>query len=100
METRKLPLDLSFPYKTKTIVNIKIPEGYEVESIPESIKAVYNDTIGYYKYVTRNQGNMISTVATFNLDVSVIQPKDYPVFKKFFEAIVEKDAQKIVLKKI
>jgi hypothetical protein len=100
LETRKLPLDLSFPYKTKTIVNIKIPEGYEVESIPESIKAVYNDTIGYYKYVTRNQGNMISTVATFNLDVSVIQPKDYPVFKKFFEAIVEKDAQKIVLKKI
>jgi hypothetical protein len=100
LETRKLPLDLSFPYKTKTIVNIKIPEGYEVESIPESIKAVYNDTIGYYKYVTRNQGNMISTVATFNLDVSVIQPKDYPAFKKFFEAIVEKDAQKIVLKKI
>jgi hypothetical protein len=100
LETRKLPLDLSFPYKTKTIVNIKIPEGYEVESIPESIKAVYNDSVGYYKYVTRIQGSAISTVATFNLDTSVIQPKDYPAFKKFFEAIVEKDAQKIVLKKI
>lgn len=100
LEKRKLPLDLSFPIKTKIIVNIEIPEGYEVESLPESIKAIYNEDVGYYKYVSKHSNGIISTIATFNLDVSVIQPENYEVFKKFFEAIVSKDAEKIILKKI
>jgi ornithine carbamoyltransferase len=81
-------------------VNIEIPEGYEIVSMPENIKAVYNKDIGYYKYVTSYRNGLISTVATFNMDVSVVQPSDYEAFKKFFEAIVSKDAEKIVLKKV
>lgn len=100
LETRKLPVDLSFPVKTKTIVNIKMPEGYEVESMPENVKIMYNDNVGYYKYMSSYANGVISTVATFDLSTSVIQPDGYVAFKKFFEAIVEKDAQKIVLKKI
>lgn len=100
LETRKLPVDLSFPVKTKTIVNIKMPEGYEVESMPENVKIMYNDNVGYYKYMASYANGVISTVATFDLSISVIQPDGYVAFKKFFEAIVEKDAQKIVLKKI
>lgn len=100
LDTRKLPVDLSFPLKTKTIVNIKMPEGYEVESMPENVKIMYNDNVGYYKHISNYANGVISTVATFDLTTSVIQPGGYVAFKKFFEAIVEKDAQKIVLKKI
>ncbi|QJP33420.1 DUF3857 domain-containing protein [Nonlabens sp. Ci31] len=100
LDSRKLPLDLSYLIHAKTIVNIEIPEGYEVESLPESIKAVYNNDIGYYQYVTGYTNGLISTVATFNMEVSVVQPEDYKAFKKFFEAIVSKDAEKIVLRKI
>jgi hypothetical protein len=86
--------------QAKTIVNIEIPAGYEIESMPESIKAVYNNDIGYYKYVTGYRNGLISTVATFNMEASVIQPGDYEAFKKFFEAIVSKDAEKIVLRRV
>ncbi|MFT4838923.1 MAG: hypothetical protein ACJAWA_001342 [Nonlabens sp.] len=100
LDSRKLPLDLSYLIQAKTIVNIEVPEGYEIVSMPENIKAVYNKDIGYYKYVTSYRNGLISTVATFNMDVSVVQPSDYEAFKKFFEAIVSKDAEKIVLKKV
>jgi len=42
----------------------------------------------------------ITTIATFKMNQSVILPVDYITFKEFFESIVEKDAEKIVLKKI
>jgi len=100
LNSRKLPLDLSYLIQAKTIVNIEIPAGYEIESMPESIKAVYNNDIGYYKYVTGYRNGLISTVATFNMEASVIQPGDYEAFKKFFEAIVSKDAEKIVLRRV
>jgi hypothetical protein len=98
LETRKYPLDLSYPMETKTIVNISIPIGYEVESIPESVKFDYNDGVGSYSYLIRHQGNIISTVATFTLTTSLIRPEDYVPFRNFFISVVDKDAERIVLK--
>lgn len=100
LKTRELPLDLSYPIETKTIVNIDIPDGYVAASVPESVKFVYNTDRGFYKYVTKVIGQKITTIATFKLNQSVILPKDYVALKDFFESIVEKDAEKIVLKKI
>ena len=50
LEKRNFPVDLTFPYATKTIVNLKLPEGYEVESLPESVKLMYNNGQGSYTY--------------------------------------------------
>lgn len=100
LEKRTLPLDLGFPVERKTIVNFRIPEGYEVESIPESVKLEYNEGAGSYTYYVKKQGNIISTVATFSLNVVKIQPESYEPFKNFFISIVDKDAERIVLKKI
>jgi hypothetical protein len=99
LETRKYPLDLSYPMETKTIVNISIPIRYEVESIPESVKFDYNDGVGSYSYLIRHQVNIISTVATFTLTTSLIRPEDYVPFRNFFISVVDKDAERIVLKK-
>ncbi|EAS21013.1 hypothetical protein BBFL7_01906 [Flavobacteria bacterium BBFL7] len=96
---RNLPLDLSFPVEVKTLVNLEIPDGYEVESMPQSVNYVYLNK-GYYKYITKFSNNIITTVATFNMDTSVVLSIDYKAFRDFYASVVEKDAEKIVLKKI
>lgn len=96
---RNLPLDLAFPMEIKTIVNIEIPEGYEVETMPQSVNYLYLNK-GYYKYITKVSNNTITTVATFNMDTSVVLSIDYKAFRDFYASVVEKDAEKIVLKKI
>ncbi|PQJ13742.1 hypothetical protein BST94_15490 [Nonlabens xylanidelens] len=100
LKHRKFPLDLGYPLSTKVIVNLKIPEGYVVESIPESVKLSYEDGLGSYTYKVNEINAMISTVVDLKLDTYLIEPEDYETFKSFFEAIVAKDAEKIVLKKI
>jgi hypothetical protein len=43
---------------------------------------------------------IINIIADYDMDVHLIEPESYEFFKKFFEAIVSKDAEKIVLRKI
>ena len=100
LKERLLPVELRYPLSTKTVVNIDLPEGYVVESLPESVQINYNENKGSYRYVVSNVGNRITVVADFEMNQSVVQPNDYPIWKDFFTAIVAKDAEKIVLKKI
>ena len=100
LEKRKYPLDMDYPLATKTIVNLKIPEGYMIESLPESVKLVYASGLGSYTYQLSDANAMISIVVDFKLDSYLIEPENYQTFREFFSSIVSKDAEKIVLRKI
>ncbi|WP_405379046.1 DUF3857 domain-containing protein [Nonlabens sp. Asnod3-A02] len=99
-ESRKLPVDLIFPLKTTTVVSLKIPDGYEVESIPEVTKIVYGDKVGSYTYIVENKGEEIVTRAIFDIKKPLIAPENYESWRKFYISMIDLDAQKIVLKKI
>jgi hypothetical protein len=99
-ESRKLPVDLFYPYQTNTMVTITIPDGYKVVTLPESQKFVFGDKIGAYTYLVKYIDNRVSTRATFDMKSSIVIPEDYKYWREFFSSIVEKDAQKVVLKKI
>jgi len=43
---------------------------------------------------------MIIMVVDFKLEMHLIEPESYESFRNFYEPIVEKDGEKIVLKKI
>jgi hypothetical protein len=99
-ESRKLPVDLLYPYQKNTMVTITIPDGYEVITLPESQKFVYGDEIGTYTYLVKYLDNKVSTRATFDMKSSIVLPEEYKYWREFYSSIVSKDAQKIVLKKI
>lgn len=100
LEKRNLPVVLGYPISTKTIVNLTLPDGYMVESLPENVQYNYNQGKGYYRFVSSQVGNKITIAADFEMKDFQVLPTDYPMWKEFFTAIVSKDAEKIVLKKI
>jgi len=77
-----------------------LPEGFQVESLPENQKLQYNNTEGAFTYLIRENGSMLQMVITFDLNNTLILPADYEQFKQFFELVVSKQAEQIVLKKI
>ncbi|BAO54379.1 DUF3857 domain-containing protein [Nonlabens marinus] len=100
LEDRQFPIDFVYPRGSKTIVNIDLPEGYAVESLPESAQYVYGDNVGVYKYTVSQNGNRISVMSDYTMNGTTVIPNDYKFWKQFFTSIVDKDAEKIVLKKI
>ncbi|TXE06847.1 DUF3857 domain-containing protein [Gelidibacter salicanalis] len=99
-DKRNYPIDYIYPYNDKYQVNIMIPEGYAVESMPESMVVQFNDSEGEFKYIANENGKMLQFVITIDLKQSLILPEDYADFKQFNQLMTDKQSEKIVLKKI
>lgn len=97
---RNYPITMDFPVGTKYMVNIVIPEGYEVETIPESSAVDFNNGAAKLTYVVRQNGKYLQLLVNFDLNTTLVLPEDYENFKSFFKSSVEKQNEKVVLKKI
>ncbi|HAT77138.1 MAG TPA: transglutaminase [Flavobacterium sp.] len=99
-EVREYPIDFGYPSQSKYNINIEIPEGYVVESLPTSINIATGDDIGAFKFVIVNTENKIQVAITSTINIAIVSADYYPVLKGFFQQAIDKQNEKIVLRKI
>ena len=99
-EERTYPIDFVTRKKYNNSVSIQIPEGYKVAQLPKPIAIGLPDKLGVFKFQTAQNGNTISTRCTLQLNESLIVPSYYPYLKGFYNEMVKKESEKIVLEKI
>jgi hypothetical protein len=99
-ETREYPIDFAFPFKDKYMVNITIPEGYQVESLPKSASFAMANNYGSFNMSTSNTDSQIQVVVNFTINASIIPSEDYDTLKEFFKIVIDKQNEKVILKKI
>lgn len=98
-ETREYPVDFIYPSQNKYNISFTIPEGYVVESLPQPKALAMPDEIGNFKYNISNTGKQIQIIYSYDLNQAVINAEYYEVLKNFYKEIVNKQTEKIVLKK-
>lgn len=98
-EVREYPVDFVFPNQDKFNISLKIPDGYTVETLPKSISVAMPDNLGSFKYNISNNGSQVQLVSTVDINQAIIKSEDYEALKNFFKEIVNKQTEKIVLKK-
>lgn len=98
-DTRMYPIDFIYPVSDKYIVNIMLPDGYEVDALPESSKGEFNGKDCNFTYLVRQNGNMIQVSMSLTLNKTLILPSEYQAFKEFYQLFIDKQTEKIVLKK-
>lgn len=99
-EKREYPVYFAFPWVERYIINIKIPDGYEVGFLPESTSISLPNGLGAFKYDISVNLNTLILNTSVNINSSVIDHAMYPELKEFFKNIVEKQTEQVVLKKI
>lgn len=99
-DKRNYPIDFVYPIADKYMVNILMPEGYEVETMPESTKFEFNGVEGAFTYIGRQNGSMLQFTISLELNKALILASDYEQFKKFYQFMIEKQTEKVVLKKV
>lgn len=99
-ETRNYPVDFGYSHRSQIIMNFALPEGYEVASLPENAMAVLADNVGRYRYLISQQGNILQISVDLTMMQPVIDESEYESLKGFYEGLVNKESEKIVLKKI
>ena len=99
-ETREYPVDYGFPFVEKHMINIQIPEGYKVESMPATTTLSMIENLGSFKFIINSTGNSIQMSVTSQINTAIISSEYYAVLKDYYQKIVEKQNEKIVLVKI
>jgi len=98
-EKREYPVDFVFPNQDKFSISLTIPNGYVVETLPQPKAVTMPDNLGSFKYNISNNGNQIQLQYTQDINQAIIGSEYYEVLKNFFREIVNKQTEKIVLKK-
>lgn len=98
-EKREYPVDFGYPINEKINISIEIPEGYIVESLPAVMNIATLDNIGTFKYIIGNVGSKIQLSITADLNTAVVPAKYYDILKDFFKKMIDKQNEKIVLKR-
>jgi len=99
-EKRIYPIDLKYPTSQKYMINIMLPKGYIVESLPENIVSQFNSEKGKFSYIIKENGKFLQLIVNVDLKTSFVLPTDYLAFKEFVQSIIDKQSEKVVLKKI
>jgi len=96
---RTYPIDFGYAKKDRYIINITIPEGYQVETLPESSAFAFGNDIGSFAYRVNQKQNVLQMSVDFSIKEPVIPAADYQNLKKFFQLLIDKENEKVVLSK-
>lgn len=99
-ENREYPIDFSYPTNNRYRVNLTIPNGYSIENLPKTAKVNMENDYGNYSYTISSSGNQIQLLLEFNINASIVPPDDYQTIKEFYKLLIEKQNEKIILKKV
>lgn len=97
---RKYPIEFNYPYAMTYLLNIAIPEGYQVEEMPRNIQYNFDKYSCYSKFIISHRDNVISIKYDFMLGSILILPQDYTDFRDFWINTCSIYDNVIVLKKI
>lgn len=100
LDDRQYPVEFNHPFLYYDSFQIEIPEGYAIESLPKSFMVNLPDKSGTYKFNINAVGNKISVLSVFNIKRAVYFAEEYKALKEFYNLIITKQNEKVVLKAI
>jgi len=99
-EQRDYPIDFQYTSMRKYMLQMEIPEGYEITELPKKIYASLPDNAGKFTYQVIINGKNLMVISQINLSKQLFLPSEYTTLKQFYKMIVNKHSEVIVFKKI
>jgi hypothetical protein len=97
---RKFPVDFGALVEETFVATYTIPEGYMVEEIPKGAKVSLPGDGGRFTYfIGVGEGGKISISSKIFLKKATYFAEEYDALRAFYDQIVQKHAEQIVLKK-
>lgn len=97
---RLYPVEMPYAMDETYLLNFTIPDGYQVDELPEQVVVKLNEKgDGRFEYRLAVQENSISLRTRVVLKRTFYKPEEYDMLREFFNLIVKKQGEQIVLKK-
>jgi len=96
---RKLPIEFNFPNIYRATINIKLPAGYQVAEMPKSNRFNLNEECRL-NYIIQQKDDVIMINYVFEMGQILFPQMEYENLQAYFTAVVNKNNEMIVLKRI
>jgi hypothetical protein len=98
-QERLYPVEMPAVIDEVYTLSLSLPAGYEVEELPKSAVVKFNDDEGIFQYLIQQGEQGIQFRSRLKLNRAVYGPEEYNSLREFFDLIVKKQSEQIVLKK-
>ncbi|HLO60383.1 MAG TPA: hypothetical protein VK179_16650 [Bacteroidales bacterium] len=99
MEKRKYPIDYGHQIKKRFIINLTLPDGYEVSEIPSPLALSLPSKSARFTYNTIVNNNTVQMICNFEIAKIIFTESEYDLVKEFYNQVIAKEAEVIMLKK-
>jgi hypothetical protein len=96
-EQRQNPLDFQYPRQTNDEVTLHLPDGYSIESVPETVSNDRHALI--YKSEWHAAGNTVGLKRSFVINAILLSRELYGQVREFWAKALTADQLPVVLKK-
>jgi hypothetical protein len=98
-QDRFYPVEMPGIFDEVYTLSMTIPEGFEVEEIPKPAIVKFNENDGVFQYLIQRNENQIQLRSRIKLERATFSPDEYNSLRQFFDMVVKKQGEQIVLKK-
>jgi hypothetical protein len=99
-DKREYPVDFGSPIEKVYLGKITIPEGYVTDEIPQNKIFLLPGNAGKFVYSVNVTGNVISVVSNLQINKSLFIQTEYEALREFYNQVVAKQNEQVVLKKV
>jgi hypothetical protein len=99
LPTREYPVDFGSPIEKLYMSKITLPEGYTVDEMPKPKIIFMPENGAKFSYNVTQMGNTLNVVSLLQINKSLFLQDEYPHLREFYNQIIAKQAEQIVLKK-
>jgi len=100
LEERNFPVDFAYPTESNYIMTIEYPKNYKLEILPQSARYRLENNAGSFTIMYSSDDNGIMVNSKITIAKAVFSPAEYYDLKELYKNIVQKQAERIVFKKI
>ena len=98
-ETRVYPVDFITPIEKTQIFMLELPTGYSIEQTPKNIKMTLPDKTGSFQMISSVSDNKVQVLFKLNINKPVFYQPEYQNLKAFFDELVKKQSEMLIIKK-
>lgn len=99
LEERVYPVDFGKATERTLICKINIPENFIADELPKPKIVLLPNNGGKFTYTVQAMGNTINVVSILTINQSLFTQLEYKGLRDFYDLVVSKHAEQIVLKK-
>lgn len=99
-EERIYPVEMPTPTMEMATIKISLPSNYTLASVPKAFIASLPDKSAKISYNSNSMGTVLSITFISSINKTLFLPDEYKNLREFFTLSLQKQSEKVVLKKL